>query len=848
MLSMCNKRIECSRESLKSEAEIEQQQNHQAQLVYLMESPTVTTGSILSPNDENPRVKFLCSFNGSILPRPQDGKLRYVGGETRIVSVPREIGFEELMTKMRELFDGAAVLKYQQPDEDLDALVSVVNDDDVMNMMEEYDKLGSGDGFTRLRIFLFSGPDHDGSVHFVDGDERDNERRYVDALNSLNESPSFIKGQANESLLNSPVDDIHAAEQYFSQMSIDGGVHGQRNFEMPMPQINLRHLNIPHARSSLHQQSATQRYNEMEAPWSPAYYSPRHVGHHDPRLVNEFPTSPTSARYGIPYGEFSERNLDRINEEYSRQHVNHQSPYDHQPHTQLPDNFVWVPTGPLPGDKAGFPGNILHGSGFYEGNSICEHCRTAFHRNHGYTDSPWSHEEPPHLELPNVGNGFHQVANPCAECPPNREAILLNTESKLHHPFYPREQTDPRSLYNETQNYDRGWVLQHQSTPRTEEPRPPPHISTAGRLNDHYSIDANLPDGQHVPSHYVHHEDQPRYIRPVTELGNEAFLDQAVPVGSPHTHVPLEERGVRYGNLPYAYGPDNNLYQIPHGPVVPGHALLRNVHNPIHGVPSYDGCSSHQQANVPSAPGFVRGTLEGSPRFRVGVENQNPWVESPTNMVGLNPLKMMPNTNNLENQHLITPDPIRSPREMLNINIAASPRDPLALPDSVLTFVDDKSVLLTTPFSELRNDANVADSIKMEKKSNHGGVKETKYDSKVHLDMQHFSGLDQNRNLDDVAYPKDLSTKQAEKQDGVNALENADLQVERMSFLPELIASVKKAALMNADDVKTQVQENDDSVIGVRDETTKEVAQNESEALVRVKSYITICGSPLECF
>ncbi|GKD44411.1 hypothetical protein Tco_1269056, partial [Tanacetum coccineum] len=45
--------------------------------------------------------------------------------------------------------------------EDLDALVLVVNDDDVINMIEEYEKLGTGDGFTRLRSFLFSGSEDD---------------------------------------------------------------------------------------------------------------------------------------------------------------------------------------------------------------------------------------------------------------------------------------------------------------------------------------------------------------------------------------------------------------------------------------------------------------------------------------------------------------------------------------------------------------------------------------------------------------------------------------------------------------------------------------------------------------
>lgn len=35
------------------------------------------------------KLKFLCSFGGRILPRPSDGKLRYVGGITRIISVNR---------------------------------------------------------------------------------------------------------------------------------------------------------------------------------------------------------------------------------------------------------------------------------------------------------------------------------------------------------------------------------------------------------------------------------------------------------------------------------------------------------------------------------------------------------------------------------------------------------------------------------------------------------------------------------------------------------------------------------------------------------------------------------------
>lgn len=39
------------------------------------------------------RVKFLCSHGGRILPRPPDGQLKYVGGETRVIAIPRDISF-----------------------------------------------------------------------------------------------------------------------------------------------------------------------------------------------------------------------------------------------------------------------------------------------------------------------------------------------------------------------------------------------------------------------------------------------------------------------------------------------------------------------------------------------------------------------------------------------------------------------------------------------------------------------------------------------------------------------------------------------------------------------------------
>lgn len=46
-----------------------------------------------APSSPRNRVKFLCSHGGRILPRPADGHLKYVGGDTRVVALSRSITF-----------------------------------------------------------------------------------------------------------------------------------------------------------------------------------------------------------------------------------------------------------------------------------------------------------------------------------------------------------------------------------------------------------------------------------------------------------------------------------------------------------------------------------------------------------------------------------------------------------------------------------------------------------------------------------------------------------------------------------------------------------------------------------
>ncbi|KAG1361429.1 putative Serine/threonine-protein kinase CTR1 [Cocos nucifera] len=141
------------------------------------------SGTIESP--QSGKVKFLCSFGGKILPRPGDGKLRYVGGKTRIISISENLSWEELMQKTMSMCDQPHTIKYQLPGEDLDALISVSSDDDLRNMMEEYCGLEKVDGSQRLRLFLISLGESEFSSIDGRGLQSSSEYQYVVAVNNL---------------------------------------------------------------------------------------------------------------------------------------------------------------------------------------------------------------------------------------------------------------------------------------------------------------------------------------------------------------------------------------------------------------------------------------------------------------------------------------------------------------------------------------------------------------------------------------------------------------------------------------------------------------------------------------
>ena len=158
----------------------------------------------------NYKVKFMCSYGGKIQPRNHDNQLAYIGGETKILTVDRTIKFTAIKSKLSSICSDADVcFKYQLPGEDLDALISVTNDEDLEHMMLEYERLlRSSAKPSKLRLFLF--PLKPSPTAFSNSDQKSERQWFVDALNSVQiegssppaaaaeENPDFLFGLDNK--------------------------------------------------------------------------------------------------------------------------------------------------------------------------------------------------------------------------------------------------------------------------------------------------------------------------------------------------------------------------------------------------------------------------------------------------------------------------------------------------------------------------------------------------------------------------------------------------------------------------------------------------------------------------
>ncbi|KAG6481351.1 uncharacterized protein LOC122014406 isoform X1 [Zingiber officinale] len=472
---------------------------------------------------DSSRVKLLCSFGGTILPRPLDGRLRYVGGETRIVTFPRRFSYKILLTRARELFDGTSIIKYQQPDEEIDALVSVVNDEDVVNMMEEYDRLSAvGNGGAWLRIFLFPPAlDHDLPFAAADfnADERENERRYFDALNCLADAS---------------VSPPNISENYLGA-----------NFNLQ----NLHRLTIPH-------HSHSQMYDEVDASCRSAFFSP---GRHAANDAIEFLSSPSSAIYQPEAGEFGVKFMD----DYVRQTPGYicQSP-------PSVENLAWIPTGTAVQEISGFPTNLEHFNTMTEGNNICDHRLMAFHRSQSTVSGTYLKHGLPHLDHPNMTDecvGIFQ--NSSAECFSGRNLSMVNQDMKIQHGTYANMQKEQHNPLGAGHEWD--WAAHNHQSPYYDMRM---HHDQTVRVNEHYIVDGtvvncqfvrgNTNGGHLLHSNCIRHDDT-QYLQHGAKFGNDIFLPQQTVGGCNGAQaMRFEAAEAQYPNQCSPHGAES-VYQSP---------------------------------------------------------------------------------------------------------------------------------------------------------------------------------------------------------------------------------------------------------------------------------------------
>ncbi|KAL9666012.1 hypothetical protein QQ045_000334 [Rhodiola kirilowii] len=159
-----------------------------------------------APGGGGGKLRLMCSYGGHIIPRPHDKSLCYVGGDTRMVVVDRNSSLGELKARLSKtlLNNRAFTLKYQLPNEDLDSLISVTTDEDLENMIDEFDRIcksSSGAKSSRLRVFLFVNKHESGSSieSILDSSVKSEDWFY----NALNGSGASARGFTDVNSVNS---------------------------------------------------------------------------------------------------------------------------------------------------------------------------------------------------------------------------------------------------------------------------------------------------------------------------------------------------------------------------------------------------------------------------------------------------------------------------------------------------------------------------------------------------------------------------------------------------------------------------------------------------------------------
>ncbi|CAH1426700.1 unnamed protein product [Lactuca virosa] len=95
-----------------------------------------------APSGSSKKIKFHHSYGGTFKVCPNDGKLKYIGGINKIMTVDQTITYTELIVKMWDICGPSMNLRCKLPRDDFYLLVQVTSDKDLNYVMEEYERVG----------------------------------------------------------------------------------------------------------------------------------------------------------------------------------------------------------------------------------------------------------------------------------------------------------------------------------------------------------------------------------------------------------------------------------------------------------------------------------------------------------------------------------------------------------------------------------------------------------------------------------------------------------------------------------------------------------------------------------
>ncbi|XP_058101470.1 uncharacterized protein LOC131245789 [Magnolia sinica] len=166
-------------------------------------------------------VPVLCRFGGDLI--RESINLYYKGGTNRIVYVDRAIDYHNLLFKVRGIckLTDISSIEYKYPGLYLDSLVSIVDDDNVSNMMEAFPKSGEP-----IQLFISGAQDLSKPItissNLMQNADNGNVQASSWGLHESNKRPSTHNINTNNNDVPSVSNDLHRIDC----LSMDSSVNG----------------------------------------------------------------------------------------------------------------------------------------------------------------------------------------------------------------------------------------------------------------------------------------------------------------------------------------------------------------------------------------------------------------------------------------------------------------------------------------------------------------------------------------------------------------------------------------------------------------------------------------------